>query len=103
MPDLKVQKAVYIVQHPLSRPMEVAIDTEGIIGFAAGDKRLRYRTNTQRGSSGSPCFGWGWQWIALHHSGDPAYKLRFNQGIPVSAIVRLLQKRGKSAALGGNV
>jgi V8-like Glu-specific endopeptidase len=105
VPDFTKQKAVYIVQHPDGKPMQIALDTDAIEGIFGNGTRLRYKTNTAPGSSGSPCFGPQWQWIALHHSGDPKYPgpddpARYNQGILVTAIVRLLEKRGKRSALG---
>jgi V8-like Glu-specific endopeptidase len=54
---------------------------------------LRYTTNTQPGSSGSPVFDFEWNLVALHHLGDPAFdKLtaEFNQGIPANAIRRMI-------------
>ncbi len=103
--DFGRQKALFIVQHPDGKPMQVALDTDSITGVFGNQTRLRYRTNTEGGSSGSPCFGPDWQWIALHHSGDPMYggpqyPARWNQGILVSAIVNLLEQRGKLVALG---
>jgi hypothetical protein len=105
LPDFRTQKALFIVQHPDGKPMQVALDTDSIVGVFGRDTRLRYRTNTETGSSGSPCFGPDWQWIALHHSGDPMYPqptdpARYNQGILVGPIVKLLTKRGKNTALG---
>ena len=93
-----------IVQHPDGRPMQIAIDSQAIVGTTANGTRVRYRTNTLPGSSGSPCFDAHWNWIALHHSGDPKYPTnvpgaRRNQGIPVPALVALLAARGKSALL----
>ena len=58
------------------------------------------RTNTSPGSSGSPCFDKGWNLVALHHSGDPAGVLRHNQGVPIGAIRRLLESRGKLNLVG---
>ncbi len=64
----------------------------------------RYRTNTDKGSSGSPCFDANWTLVALHHLGDPAYypenKSAFNQGIPFTAIMALLRKRHKDEEVG---
>jgi len=99
-------RALFIVQHPDGLPMQVALDTEAITGVTKpGGTRLRYTTNTAHGSSGSPCFDAQWRWIALHHSGDPKYPgpagpARFNQGIPLAAIVKLLEQRGLRAELG---
>jgi hypothetical protein len=97
--------ALYIVQHPDGKPMQVAVDSNAVI--AATATRVRYTTTTQPGSSGSPCFSANWDWIALHHSGDPKYykdgqKPEYNQGIPTNAIVRLLAQRGKAAMFGAH-
>lgn len=95
---------IYIVQHPDGLPMQVALDTQGVIGANATGTRVRYTTTTERGSSGSPCFSPDWELIALHHSGDPQYASLgtgvYNQGIPVRAIRTLLTKRNLVSALG---
>lgn len=103
--DFQTQKALYIVEHPDGKPMQVAIDSDAIVGVNGNCTRVRYRTETQPGSSGSPCFGANWDWVAIHHSGDPKYlkgfKPEFNQGIPVTAIHGLLRKRSKEYVFGG--
>ena len=90
--------AVFIVQHPEGDPLKLALDDDGVIGLNANATRVMYETNTERGSSGSPCFDANWNLIALHHSGDPnfdpAHKPAYNQGIPMSAILTLLRERG---------
>ncbi|SDZ20454.1 V8-like Glu-specific endopeptidase [Geodermatophilus africanus] len=101
------QRSLYIVQHPDGGPMQVAIDSEAVVGLNASRTRVRYTTTTKPGSSGSPCFGPDWQWVALHHSGDPKYLQGkppdFNQGIPLPAIRQLLTARGKDDLLGVGV
>jgi Trypsin-like peptidase domain/Effector-associated domain 1 len=102
--DFSKQPALYIVQHPDGKPMQVAIDSNGVVGVNGNRTRVRYTTTTEPGSSGSPCFGPDWQWIALHHSGDPKYykgaKPEFNEGIPLPAICSLLKDRGKASVFG---
>jgi hypothetical protein len=94
-PALATNNPVIIVQHPGGLPMKFALDTSGIIGMNGNGTRLRYRTNTDSGSSGSPCFDFEWNLIALHHYGDPAYNHpKFNQGIPIGAIQARLSARG---------
>ena len=68
--------------------MKFAFDTSGVIGMASEGRRIRYRTNTEHGSSGSPCFDIDWTLIALHHMGDPDWKRvpQFNQGVPIGLI-----------------
>jgi trypsin-like peptidase len=91
-----------IVQHPEGGPMCVAIDTGGVIGLNGNLTRLRYRTNTEAGSSGSPCFNDGMVAIALHHAGDPNFAPRhmptFNQGIPLRRIVEHISATFAAAA-----
>jgi Trypsin-like peptidase domain/Effector-associated domain 1 len=94
---------VLIAQHPSGRPLELALDTDAIIGLNGNGTRVRYATNTERGSSGSPCFGLDWTLIALHHYGDPVYDHpKFNQGIPIHLIRDRLRRMGRATALGSN-
>jgi V8-like Glu-specific endopeptidase len=103
--DFSKNPALYIVQYPDGKPMQVAIDSQAIVEVTGNETRVRYTTITEPGSSGSPCFGPDWEWIALHHSGDPKYykgeKPMYNEGIPVAAICALLKQRGKMSILGG--
>jgi hypothetical protein len=96
--------ALFIVQHPQGEPLQLALDTNAVIGLNGNHTRVTYRTNTLRGSSGSPCFSSNWKLVALHHSGDPnfdaAHKPAYNEGIPFTAILALLEKRGLSKELG---
>ncbi len=98
--DFIKDPALNIVQHPDGMPMQIAVNSKAVTKATA--TRVRYTTTTQGGSSGSPCFSADWQWVALHHSGDPKYrkegrKPEYNQGIPAAAIVALLTQRGKGA------
>ena len=103
--DFLAQRAIYIVQHSDGGPMQVAIDSNAVTGLNGNATRVRYTTTTQPGSSGSPCFGPDWSWVAVHHSGDPKYLQgqapQFNQGIPLTAIRALLQNRNKLQVFGG--
>ncbi|MBI3435692.1 MAG: trypsin-like peptidase domain-containing protein [Proteobacteria bacterium] len=92
-----------IVQHPDGAPMKLALDTNAVIGRNSGGTRIRYTTNTDPGSSGSPCFSMDWDLVALHHYGDPAWQDPvYNQGIPIELIRQRLVERGQTAALGAN-
>jgi hypothetical protein len=57
--------------------------------------RLRYDTNTEGGSSGSPCLDAKLNLVALHHGGDPdtGRLAQYNQGIPIDRIVSHLAAR----------
>ena len=50
--------------------MKLALDTKAVIGLNGNGTRLRYRTNTEPGASGSPVFTVDWSIVALHHYGD---------------------------------
>jgi hypothetical protein len=92
--------ALVIVQHPRSTPLKIAIDTEAVIGVNEKGTMVKYRTNTEHGSSGSPCFNMNWELVALHHSGDPDFwNPKYNAGTPISAILALLEKRGLRSIL----
>ena len=85
--------------------MKLALDTQAIIGVNGNATRVRYRTNTEPGSSGSPCFDANWNLVALHHAGDPnftpGYNPQYNQGIPIATIAKLLKQRHKFELLAG--
>jgi len=76
-----------------------------MIGTNTSATRVRHRTNTQAGSSGSPCFDRNWNLIALHHYGDAKYGHAplFNQGIPIAAIRKQIEEKGLGGALGGDI
>jgi len=102
--DFKPQTPLYIVQHPAAKPLQLALDTKAVIQVNNNYTRVRYKTNTEAGSSGAPCFNKDWTLVALHHSGDPNFarlhKPQYNQGIPIAAIAALLEQRGKKDTLG---
>jgi hypothetical protein len=81
-----------ILQHPRGQPLQLAFDTDAILKTNTNRTRVWYRTNTESGSSGSPCFDSSLQLVALHHSGD--LRCSFNEGIPIDLISQRLIKRG---------
>jgi hypothetical protein len=92
--DFATNPALYIAQYPNGQPLKLALDTESFIGLNQNATRVRYRTNTEPGSSGSPIFNYDWVPVALHHSGDPAKtQAKWNQGIPMEKILDLLRPR----------
>jgi V8-like Glu-specific endopeptidase len=99
--DFLIKPALFIVQHPGCQPLKIALDTNAVISVRKNGSRVRYRTNTQPGSSGSPCFDENWNLVALHHSGDPdRTNALWNEGIPIKAVLELLKQRGKLDGLG---
>jgi len=90
-----------IVQHPVGTPMKLAMDTQAVIGRNSSGTRIRYNTNTEPGSSGSPCFTMDWDLVALHHYGDPRWQNPlFNQGIPIELIRQRIDAKGLGNTLG---
>jgi V8-like Glu-specific endopeptidase len=79
--------------------LKLAMDTKSVLKTNANNTRVRYRTNTEKGSSGSPVFNETWELAALHHSGDRSIVPVYNQGIPFAAILALLEKRGKGSVV----
>ena len=61
-----------IIQHPRGGLKQIALRNNEVIEIPAGKPDfLYYTTDTEPGSSGSPCFNDQWELIALHHSGVP--------------------------------
>ena len=102
-PAFEPQMPLMIAQHPDGKPLKLAVDTEAVLAVAAGGLRVRYATNTEPGSSGSPVFDLNWNLVALHHLGDPAFHRppTYNQGVPIDKIRDRLARTGRADALGG--
>lgn len=94
-------QGLMIVQHPSGDPLQLAFEADAILRVNENGTRVRYRTNTLGGSSGSPCFNTRMELVALHHGGDPAHPgyAQFNQGIPIARICELLRARGHGDVL----
>lgn len=88
-----------VVQHPQGRPKEVALHDNEIVSIH--DKVVRYRSDTEPGSSGSPVFNNSWKVIALHHSAgdeDPSGGWLNNEGVRIDKIIDHI-KANTSAAI----
>jgi len=90
---------LFILHHPqksdgdgTSETLQVSLETYAIKELNENKTRVRYKTNTQRGSSGAPCFTADWKLVALHHAGDLNPRPEYNQGIPFKAILDHLEK-----------
>lgn len=85
-----LERYVHIAQHPLGESMKMA---QGEIeGIDQNHYRIRYRTNTDKGSSGSPVFNEQMELIAMHHRGNRGGLT--NQGIPITAIIADMTANG---------
>ena len=92
---------VYIIQHPQGRPKEVVLRNNAVIRIL--DRVVRYRADTEGGSSGSPVFNEDWELVALHHAGwrdRRADGTATNEGVSIAAIIRHLQRLNTEEAAG---
>lgn len=65
-------EALNIIQHPRGGLKQLAFRNNLITEIPSGKPDfLYYTTDTEPGSSGSPCFNDQWELVALHHSGVP--------------------------------
>ena len=105
-PILAADMPMLIMQHPRSQPLKLAYDTNSIRAVNDNRTRVTYNTNTDWGSSGSPCFDKDWNLVALHHSGVPSIHPNsndddgVNEGIPIDAIVNKIIANDKQSAIG---
>lgn len=101
--SFKPGAALLILHHPKGGVLTFDIDTRSVMEENTTKTRVRYTTNTERGSSGAPCFNVNWELVALHQGGDPdfTHSAHYNQGIPIVAILRRLKRQGNEKYLGG--
>ena len=103
-PTLGDDAPILIVQHPKGGPMKLAMDLDSVMGPDPSGFRLRYRTSTDEGSSGSPCFSMDWNLLALHHFGDTGFRTPYpiyNQGIPAHLVRKHICTSSAAATLLG--
>jgi hypothetical protein len=90
----QVRDPLLILQHPRGQHLKLCFGQV----TSGGASRIRYDTNTDGGSSGSPCLNDSLELVALHHMGDPnfakAHAPAFNQGIPIHLIAERLRGKG---------
>jgi len=95
LPLIRRQMYLMIMQHPEGKSLRHdqardAVDHLQGYGLVHHGLRVRYKVNTQKGSSGSPCFDREYNLVALHHTGNREGKtadlIKFNQGIPIDKI-----------------
>lgn len=89
--NYEAKRPLFIIQHPNGEPMKLAVDVDGIMGLNENETRLNYKTLTEPGSSGSPCFNQNLELIALHHNGHEGSR---NIGIPVHTLIEDWKQKG---------
>jgi hypothetical protein len=99
--DFEEGEPILILGHPAGRPMQLSYASPSGVRHTKEASRVRYKTNTEGGSSGSPVFNRNWRVVALHQAAGPTstpgefnlQSSQFNQGIPISRIVGELKKQ----------
>jgi V8-like Glu-specific endopeptidase len=67
-PSLARGSRINLVQHPGGGPLQYAIRNNFFVRVGSGPQFIRYQTDTESGSSGSPVCDDNWQVLGLHHS-----------------------------------
>ncbi len=86
-------QGVNIIQHPLGYAKKVALRNNHI--YDSQYPKVRYFTDTEGGSSGSPVFNDNWQVIALHRASTVVHNVQYNgqatawvnEGVQLKAIL----------------
>lgn len=95
IPSIEPDSHAIIIQHPSGGPKKIALGFQNVIGMDDKQLRLRYRVNTQEGSSGSPIFNEKFELIGLHNSSDAInIPPRYNQGVPIARIKADIDQKG---------
>lgn len=85
--DFESGEPLFILGHPIGGPIQLSNASPAGARFTKLRNRVRYDTNTDSGSSGSPVFNRDFRVVALHNSGSKgAGPGMFNQGVPISGI-----------------
>lgn len=98
--DFAAHHALLILGHPAEQPLQLSLDTDSFAHLNRQRSRVYHRSNTQGGSSGSPCFDLSWNPIALHQGSATIGGKLLNRAIPLAAIHAQLAARGKLGDLG---
>lgn len=107
-PETKDGDTVIIIQHPKGKNKQIALNDK-VIEYGLYKNFLRYKTDTDYGSSGSPVFNTRWELVALHHAAifhkpdeqklditeqqQPQRKVIAQQGVRICRIVEDLKKK----------
>ncbi|HKB43528.1 MAG TPA: DNA/RNA non-specific endonuclease, partial [Chitinophagaceae bacterium] len=66
-----VGQPINIIQHPSGGIKQYAYQNNTVVDILNLEHFIHYTTDTEKGSSGSPCYNTAWDLAALHHSGVP--------------------------------
>ena len=97
--NFALRKALILFHHAEGEPLRLSIDTDSFVAANEPPTRIYHRSSTEGGSSGSPCFDMEWNLVALHQGFTRLGKERTNRAAPLAAVRKLLEQRGKLAAI----
>ncbi len=101
--DPQLGDFVNIIQHPLGEAKQIALTRNSIV--AIDNSKVFYKTDTEKGSSGSPVFNQEWKVIALHHAGkteeeggmtinkETGEKMAANEGILIKNVMEDIKSK----------
>ena len=94
---------VNIIQHPRKRRKEVAVQRNHLTNIYVN--RVRYQTDTEPGSSGSPVFNNQWDLIAIHHAAGEKQNSVWisNEGMRIDKIVADLRNNYSGTTTGNQI
>jgi Trypsin-like peptidase domain/Effector-associated domain 1 len=97
-PPVALQSSMPLVipQHAEGKPLQVALETQSVIGLEDGGTRIAHKTNTSDGTSGAPCFDLLWNLAAMHVASRT--DVVANEAVAITAIAESLQKKGITEA-----
>ncbi len=85
-----------IIQHPKGEPMQVAFTENEAVRVT--DALIDYKTDTKKGSSGSPVFNQEWEVVGLHRGAQNDRDV--NAGSPIKAILDFFENASSPAGDG---
>ncbi|MEI9425921.1 serine protease [Mesorhizobium sp. Cs1299R1N1] len=84
---VEIGEPLDILHHPFGATLTESNVRHSVFHITSGPGRIRHRTPTLPGSSGSPCFDVNMQWVAMHQRGEDREKgFLWNSAIPATAI-----------------
>jgi hypothetical protein len=105
-PPLLPGQPLYLAYYAQGGLLTFKLHAQSIIGLARDNTRLHYRTATELGAAGAPCFNSDWQLVALHQSrvmNPEGGQSDVREGVLISAIRDQLWQRGHRDALAGPI
>lgn len=93
VPAPKANEVLFVAQHPKGTSLKMAV---GTVLRPPANGHIRYDTETQGGSSGSPCLDATLQLVAVHQgsNSDRPRDVPYNEGVHVDAIIGHLAANG---------